>query len=141
MRALDGADDGHLPLLPAGLGRGLLHLPVARSIVITVAQAPAPALARAAEVAEVSSPGSATSTWRPPWTRSGARLPHGAGRGRATLNGQLAAAGLLEVLCLTFPSLVGADAKRILAGVALAEPAAQLSHEQDRFLFLRHRTT
>lgn len=45
------------------------------------------------------------------------------------------------MLCLTFPSLVGADAKRILAGVALAEPAAQLSHEQDRFLFLRHRTT
>ena len=109
------------------LGRGLLHLLVARSIVITVAQAPAPALARAAEVAEVSSPGGATSTWQPPWTRSGARLPHGAGRGRATLNGQLAAAGLLEVLCLTFPSLVGADAKRILAGVALAEPAAQLA--------------
>ena len=40
--------------------------------------------------------------------------------GGPTLNGQLAAAGLLDELCLTLlPLLAGGEAKRILAGPAL----------------------
>ena len=40
--------------------------------------------------------------------------------GGPTLNGQLAAAGLLDELCLTVsPLLAGGDAKRVLAGPAL----------------------
>jgi len=58
------------------------------------------------------------SGWRsPPW-QSGARP--GARRGRPSLNEQLAAAGLLDELCLTLsPLLVGGGAKRIPAGPEL----------------------
>ena len=63
--------------------------------------------------------------------------------GGPTLNGQLAAAGLLDELCLTLsPLLSGGDAKRILAGPALASgPGWRLRSlcEQDGFLFLRYR--
>jgi riboflavin biosynthesis pyrimidine reductase len=107
MPALDGAGGGHLPLLPAGLGRGLLHLLVARSIVITVAQAPAPALARAAEVAEVAEVIVAGERDVDLATALDALGVRGfrmvLAEGGPTLNGQLAAAGLLEVLCLTVP--------------------------------------
>jgi riboflavin biosynthesis pyrimidine reductase len=63
--------------------------------------------------------------------------------GGPTLNGQLAAAGLLDEICLTMsPLLIGGDAKRILCGPGL--PGGQqwrLSSvcEQDGFLFLRYR--
>jgi len=63
--------------------------------------------------------------------------------GGPTLNGQLAAAGLLDELCLTLsPLLAGGDAKRILAGPALPSgPGWQIRSlcEQDGFLFLRYR--
>jgi len=63
--------------------------------------------------------------------------------GGPTLNGQLAAAGLLDELCLTLsPLLAGGDAKRILAGPALAPEHGWRLHslcEQDGFLFLRYR--
>jgi riboflavin biosynthesis pyrimidine reductase len=104
MPALDGAGGGHLPLLPAGLGRGLLHLLVARSIVITVAQAPAPALARAAEVAEVIVAGGRDVDLATALDALGVRgFRMVLAEGGPTLNGQLAAAGLLEALCLTVP--------------------------------------
>ena len=63
--------------------------------------------------------------------------------GGPTLNGQLAAAGLLDELCLTVsPLLAGGDAKRILAGPALPSGSGwQIRSlcEQDGFLFLRYR--
>ena len=66
--------------------------------------------------------------------------------GGPSLNGQLAAAGLLDELCLTLsPLLVGGEAKRILAGPDLGLPGAGLGWrlrslcEQDGFLFLRYR--
>ena len=101
MPALDGAGGGHLPLLPAGLGRGLLHLLVARSIVITVAQAPAPALARAAEVIVAGGRDVDLATALDALGVRGFRMV--LAEGGPTLNGQLAAAGLLEALCLTVP--------------------------------------
>jgi riboflavin biosynthesis pyrimidine reductase len=69
--------------------------------------------------------------------------------GGPTLNGQLAAAGLLDEVCLTLsPLLVGGDAKRILAGPGLFSPGMrgalqwrlQSLCEQDGFLFLRYRS-
>ncbi|HEV8372071.1 MAG TPA: dihydrofolate reductase family protein, partial [Actinomycetota bacterium] len=63
--------------------------------------------------------------------------------GGPTLNGQLAAAGLLDELCLTVsPLLVGGDAKRVLAGPLLPVPRElplRSACEQDGFLFLRYR--
>ena len=63
--------------------------------------------------------------------------------GGPTLNGQLAAAGLLDELCLTVsPLLAGGEAKRVLAGPALPSgPGWQIRSlcEQDGFLFLRYR--
>ena len=88
---------------------------MARPIVVTVAGAPPDALARAAEVAE----------------------------GGPTLNAQLAAAGLLDELCLSLsPRLVGGAAKRILDGLEVpgTTPLRLCSAcEQDGFLFLRYR--
>jgi len=59
------------------------------------------------------------------------------------LNGQLAAAGLLDELCVTLsPLLAGGEAKRILAGPVLPSgPGWRIRSlcEQDGFLFLRYR--
>ena len=63
--------------------------------------------------------------------------------GGPSLNGQLAAAGLIDEVCLTVsPLVVSGDAKRILTGPGLpGGPAWQLRSlcEQDGFLFLRYR--
>ena len=63
--------------------------------------------------------------------------------GGPSLNGQLAAAGLLDELCLTLAlSLAGGDAKRIVTGSPLAalEPLQLVSIcERDDYLFLRYR--
>jgi riboflavin biosynthesis pyrimidine reductase len=63
--------------------------------------------------------------------------------GGPTLNAQLAAAGLLDELCLSLsPRLVGGPAKRILDGLPVPGPAPlRLGSvcEQDGFLFLRYR--
>ncbi len=65
--------------------------------------------------------------------------------GGPSLNGQLAAADLIDEVCLTVsPRLVAGDAKRILAGPGLpAGPQWRLCSvcEQDGFLFLRYRCT
>jgi riboflavin biosynthesis pyrimidine reductase len=118
--------------------------PVARPIVVTVAQAPADALARARELADVIVAGERD-------VDLGLTLGALGGRGfRAVLaeggpalNAQLAAAGLLDELCLTLsPRLVGGGARRILDGVPLpGGPLLRLHSicEQDGYLFLRYR--
>jgi riboflavin biosynthesis pyrimidine reductase len=118
--------------------------PLARPIVVTVAQAPADRLAQAAALADVVVAGDrdvdlaaalaafADRGWRAVLAEGG-----------PTLNGQLARAGLLDELCLTLsPRLAGGDAKRILDGPSLRAAAGlRLCSvcEQDEFLFLRYR--
>jgi riboflavin biosynthesis pyrimidine reductase len=118
--------------------------PIARPILVTVAQAPPNQLARAAEVADVVIAGDwdvdlATALvalgdrgWRPVLAEGG-----------PTLNGQLARAGLLDELCLTLsPWLASGDANRILDGRPLPAAGGLRPYsicEQDGFLFLRYR--
>jgi riboflavin biosynthesis pyrimidine reductase len=86
-----------------------------RPLVLTVATATAAERERAAEVAEVG----------------------------PAVAAELAAAGLLDELCLTVsPLLAGGDGHRMLAGPALAPPGLlELVHvlEADGYLFLRYR--
>jgi riboflavin biosynthesis pyrimidine reductase len=113
-------------------------------IVVTVAAAPALERKKAADLADVIIAGERD-------VDLAAALAALAERGYArvlaeggpSLNGQLAAAGLLDELCLTVsPLLAGGDTKRILAGPALPSgPGWQIQSlcEQDGFLFLRYR--
>ena len=117
---------------------------IAPPIVITVAEAPALERDKAAGLADVIIAGERDVDLA---VALGALAERGYARvlaeGGPTLNGQLAAAGLLDELCLTLsPLLAGGDAKRILAGPALApERGWRLRSlcEQDGFLFLRYR--
>jgi riboflavin biosynthesis pyrimidine reductase len=116
----------------------------ARPIVITVEEAPAEARARAAQVAEVLVAGERDvdlARALDALGRMGARTV--LAEGGPTLNGQLAAAGLLDEVCLTIsPLLAAGDARRILAGPPLADsPWYRLRSlcEEDDFLFLRYR--
>ena len=118
--------------------------PAARPIVVTVAQAPADRLARAAAVADVVVAGNRDvdlAAARAAFADRGWRAV--LAEGGPTLNGQLARAGLLDELCLTLsPRLAGGAAKRILDGPSLDAPAGlRLCSvcEQDEFLFLRYR--
>jgi riboflavin biosynthesis pyrimidine reductase len=116
----------------------------ARPIVVTVADAPADRLARAAELAEVVVAGDHDVDLT---VALGALQSMGhrtvLSEGGPTMNAQLVAAGLLDELCLTVsPRMVGGDAKRLLAGPVLEPPAELRLHsicEEDGFLFLRYR--
>jgi riboflavin biosynthesis pyrimidine reductase len=116
----------------------------ARPLVVTVATAPAEARARAAEVAEVVVAGERDVDLAMAVDALGERGWRAVlCEGGPTLNGQLAAAGLLDELCLTLsPRLVGGTAKRLLAGPLLPGPPTLTlasACEQDGFLFLRYR--
>jgi riboflavin biosynthesis pyrimidine reductase len=115
-----------------------------RPMAITVADAPAANRAAAKTVADVIVAGTDHVDLSVALRALGQR---GVGsvlaEGGPSLNDQLAAAGLLDELCLTLsPALVGGDAKRILNG-----PGPSVLHlvglcslcEQDGFLFLRLR--
>jgi len=117
---------------------------MAQPVVVTVARAPALEREKAAGLADVIIAGERDVDLA---AALGALAERGYARvlaeGGPTLNGQLAAAGLLDELCLTLsPLLAGGDAKRILAGPALAPEHGWRLHslcEQDGFLFLRYR--
>ena len=111
---------------------------------ITVSAAPAVNRKKAAGVADVIIAGEHDVDLR---AALGALATRGFARvlaeGGPSLNGQLAAAGLIDEICLTLsPRPVSGDAKRILAGPSL--PGGQQWRlrslcEQDGFLFLRWR--
>lgn len=115
-----------------------------RPLVLTVDAATKADRRRAGEVAEVVLAGDRDVE---PARALGALADRGAGNvlveGGPSLNGQLAAAGLLDELCLTVsPTLLVGDATRIATGAALEPPAAlELAHvlEEGGFLFLRYR--
>jgi len=119
--------------------------PKARPMVVTVAAAPAEARARAAELADVIVAGERDVDLASAVGTLGSRGFRAVlSEGGPTLNAQLAAAGLLDELCLTLsPRLVGGDAKRLLAGPLLpGPPTLRLvsACEEDGFLFLRFRS-
>ena len=120
---------------------------IAPPLVVTVAEAPAPERKKAADRADVIIAGERDVDLA---FALGALAERGFARvlaeGGPSLNGQLAAVGLLDELCLTLsPRLGGGDAKRILAGPDLGLLGAGLAWrlrslcEQDGFLFLRYR--
>jgi riboflavin biosynthesis pyrimidine reductase len=116
-----------------------------RPIVVTVADAPSDNRDRAAEVADVVIAGEHSVDMRRAIDALGERGARSVlAEGGPSLNGQLAAAGLLDELCLSVsPGLVGGDSKRILSGPALDVPArCELRSvcEEDGYLFLRYRS-
>jgi len=115
----------------------------ARPVVITSSSADAEARERAAEVADVVVAGAE----RVDLARALAELGAAGHRivlteGGPTLHAELAAAGLLDELCLTLaPRLVGGDGLRITNGPSFEPPRElRLAHvlEEDGFLFLRY---
>ena len=117
---------------------------VERTIVVTTIDAPADGLARARSHADVIQAGMEDVDLRSAIEALGdfgAR--HVLAEGGPSLNGALAAAGLIDELCLTIsPRLAGGDAKRILAGPDLpASTDLELRSllEADAFLLARYR--
>ncbi|WP_248965860.1 pyrimidine reductase family protein [Sphaerisporangium perillae] len=115
--------------------------PYARTIVITTERAPKDRREEAARYADVIVAGDD----RVDMALAVAALSErGLGRilceGGPRINGQLAAAGLVDELCLTIsPLLTGGDAARILNGPASSTPL-NLSHvlEEEGFLFCKY---
>jgi riboflavin biosynthesis pyrimidine reductase len=122
----------------------LFAAPTTRPIVVTARDAPADRLDRAREVAEVVVAGTGAVD-----LPEALRLLGGLGastilcEGGPSLLGLLAAAGLLDELCLTLaPALAVGDARRIARGPDLPAPrpmALASVCEEDGFLFLRYR--
>jgi riboflavin biosynthesis pyrimidine reductase len=116
----------------------------ARPIVLTVEDAPKENLEHAARVADVVFAGTGSVDLEKAVTELGGRgFRHVIAEGGPTLNSQLARAGVLDELCLTIsPKLLAGDAKRILAGSELPEPAQLRLRsllEDESYLFLRYR--
>jgi riboflavin biosynthesis pyrimidine reductase len=115
-----------------------------RPVVITVAAAPAANRAAAERVADVVIAGTDVVDLPVAIQALGQRGVRSVlAEGGPSLNAQLAAAGLLDELCLTLsPMLVGGDAKRILSGTGPTVPCRMALCslcEQDGFLFFRFR--
>jgi riboflavin biosynthesis pyrimidine reductase len=115
-----------------------------RPIVVTVADAPAERRAQAERQADVIVAGEGDVDLRRALDAlAGRGARHVLCEGGPTLNGDLAADGLVDELCLTIsPALASGETKRILAGPAL--PALvhlelRSACEEDGFLFLRYR--
>lgn len=117
---------------------------VARPIVVTAGRAPADAVKQAGAVADVLVAGDAEVDLAGAVAQLGEQgFAHVLAEGGPTFNGALAAAGLLDELCLTFaPLLVSGESRRILAGAALRPPPHLVLRslcEEDGYLFLRYR--
>jgi riboflavin biosynthesis pyrimidine reductase len=115
-----------------------------RPVVVTVANAPAANRARADEFADVVLAGTDDVDLRQALDALAERGARSVlAEGGPSLNGQLAAAGLLDELCLTVsPVLVGGESKRILSGSGPTVPTTlELCSvcEDDGFVFLRLR--
>ncbi len=117
---------------------------IERPIVVTSGRAPADAVKQAEAVADVVVAGDAEIDLVQAVAQLGERgFGHVLAEGGPTFNGILAAAGLLDELCLTFaPTLVSGESKRILAGPQLRSPpelALRSLCEEDGYLFFRYR--
>jgi riboflavin biosynthesis pyrimidine reductase len=115
-----------------------------RPYVITVASAADEDVARARDVAEVIIAGDDLVDLTVAGEELGRRgVEHILAEGGPTLNGELATAGLLDEVCVSLaPLLASGDAKRIIAGSALAQlERLRLRSilEEDDYLFLRYR--
>lgn len=121
----------------------LFARPTARPIVITVEDAPADGLRRAREVADVLVAGEGTVDLAAAFAELGRRGARTAlCEGGPSLNGLLAAAGLVDELCLTLtPLLTAGMAGRIVAGSLPSPQGMSVASicEEDGFLFLRYR--
>ncbi len=122
----------------------LFATPTSRPLVVTAAAAGPEALERAAAAADVVVAGEDEVDLRRALVAlgdTGARAV--LAEGGPSLNGQLAAAGLVDELCLTVgPLLVGGGAGRIVAGAGPAPPSPMRLRslcEEDGALFLRVR--
>jgi riboflavin biosynthesis pyrimidine reductase len=118
--------------------------PVHRPIIVTSKQAPAAVLEQAAAVADVLIAGDTEVDLTAAVQALGERgFRNVLAEGGPSLNGALAAAGLLDELCLSLaPRLVSGNAKRIVAGPALVPPpelTLRTACEEDGYLFLRYR--
>lgn len=117
----------------------------ARPMVLTVAAAPPDRLAAAREVADVLIAGERNVDLPGALHLLGqAGYASVLAEGGPSLNAQLAAADLVDELCLTVaPCLVGGDSRRILAGspVAMTGFALHTVCEDSGYLFLRLRRT
>jgi riboflavin biosynthesis pyrimidine reductase len=116
----------------------------ARPIVVTVEDAPKENLAHAGEVADLVLAGRGGVDFRLALDALALRGVRSVlAEGGPTLNAQLALAGVLDEVCLTFsPKLAAGNAKRILDGPALPAPTALRLRsvcEEDDYLFLRYR--
>jgi riboflavin biosynthesis pyrimidine reductase len=115
-----------------------------RPFIITVSSADDAKVAQAREVAEVIIAGDDLVDLSVAVADLGERrIAHILAEGGPTLNGELATAGLLDEVCVSFaPLLASGDAKRIIAGSALAQlERLRLRSilEEDDYLFLRYR--
>lgn len=117
----------------------------AEPLVLTHAAAPAAALRRARAVAEVVVAGETSVDLAAAMRALGARgVASVLAEGGPRLNAALAAAGVLDELCLTVsPLLVGGDARRILDGPVAGGTGLPMRlwavYEDEGVLFLRHR--
>ncbi len=118
---------------------------VERTIVVTTTDAPADGLAAARERADVIQAGTGNVDLPVAMTELGARAArHVLCEGGPSLSGALAAADLLDEVCLTIaPLLANGTAKRILDGPALDPPTSlelRSLLEEDGVLLARYRT-
>ena len=118
---------------------------VERTIVVTTIDAPADGLALARSHADVVQAGVGGVDLRTAvGSLGGFGARHVLAEGGPSLNGALAAADLIDELCLTTsPRLAGGDAKRILTGPdppAAIELELRSLLEEDGFLLARYRT-
>jgi riboflavin biosynthesis pyrimidine reductase len=125
-------------------GSPLFARPTSRPIVVAPADASPDRLDRAREVADVLLAGTGSVDLAGAFSLLGQEGVRAAlCEGGPALNGLLAAAGLVDELCLTVaPLLTAGDAKRILDGPALSPPpgmALASACEEDGYLFLRYR--